>query len=64
VHSEAELIVFAKHSTFSGGVGYCVVSMNNEFLPINLQAERKKFCDNINPVVLGIECDAFWKRIE
>jgi hypothetical protein len=45
-------------------VGSCVISMNNESPPINLRAERKKFCENINTVVLGIKCVAFWKRVE
>jgi hypothetical protein len=55
---------FAKGSAFSGGVGSCVVSMNNEPLPINLRAEWKKFCENINMVALGIKCVAFWKCVE
>jgi hypothetical protein len=63
VYGEAEPIFFAKSSTFSGGVGSSVVSMTNES-PINLRSERKKFCKNINTVVLGIQYAAFWKRIE
>jgi hypothetical protein len=38
--------------------------MNNKFPPINLRAERRKFCENINTVVLGIKCVAFWKGVE
>jgi hypothetical protein len=38
--------------------------MNTESLPINPRAERKKFCENISTGVLGIQCVAFWKRIE
>jgi hypothetical protein len=53
-----------KSSAFSGGVESCVVIMNNESPPINLRAERKKFCENINRVVLGIQSVAFWKRVE
>jgi hypothetical protein len=53
-----------KSSVFSGGVGSCVVSMNNESPPIDLQGERKKFCLSINMVVLGIKCIAFWKRVK
>jgi hypothetical protein len=53
-----------KSSAFSGGVRPCVVSMNNESPLINLRAERKKFCENINTIVLGIRCVAFWKCVE
>jgi hypothetical protein len=53
-----------KSSAFSGGVLSCVVSMNNKSPPIDLQAERKKFCENIDTVVLGIKSVAFWKRVE
>jgi hypothetical protein len=35
--------------------------MKNESPPINLRAERKKVCENINRVVLGIKYVAFWK---
>jgi hypothetical protein len=49
VYGKAEPIFFAKDSVFSG-----VVSMKNESPPINLRAERKKFCENIHKVVLGI----------
>jgi hypothetical protein len=38
--------------------------MNNEFPPINLWAERKKFCENINTAELGIKDVAFWKGVE
>jgi hypothetical protein len=55
---------FAKGSAFSGGVGSCIVSMDNEWPPINLREEQKKFCENINTVVLGIKCVACWKRVE
>jgi hypothetical protein len=48
----------------SGGVGYCVVSMNNESPPISLRVERKKLCENIHMVILGIKCVAFWKCVE
>jgi hypothetical protein len=64
VYGEAKPIFFAISSAFSGGVWSCVVSMNNESLPINLRAERKKFCENIDTVVLGIKCIAFWKHVE
>jgi hypothetical protein len=64
VYGEAEPIFFAKSSAFSGGVGSCLVSMNHESPPINLRAERKKFCENINTVVLGIMGAAAWKRVE
>jgi hypothetical protein len=64
VYGEAEPIFFAKSSAFSGDVASCVVSMNNEFSPINLRAERKKFCDNIDTVLLGMKYVAFWKRVE
>jgi hypothetical protein len=64
VYGEPEPIFFAKGWAFSGGVGTCVVSMNNESFPINLQAKRKKFSENINTVVLGIQGVAFWKRVE
>jgi hypothetical protein len=47
-----------------GRCGVCVVSMNNDSPPINLRAERKKLCENINTVVLGIKCVAFWKCVE
>jgi hypothetical protein len=53
-----------KSSAFSGRVGSCAVSMNNESPPINLGAERKKFFENINTVVIGIKCVTFWKRME
>jgi hypothetical protein len=59
-----EPIFFAKGPAFPGGVGSCVVSMNNESLPINPRAERKKLCENMNTVVLGIKYVAFWKRVE
>jgi hypothetical protein len=59
VCGEAEPIFFAKSWAFSGGVGSCVVSMNNESPPINLGAGRKKFCENIDTVVLGIKFIAF-----
>jgi hypothetical protein len=39
--------------------GSCVVSMNNESPPINLRAEWKKFCEDIDTAVLGIKCVAF-----
>jgi hypothetical protein len=64
VHGEAEPIFFAKSSAFSGGVESCVVSMNNKSPPINLRAERKKFCENINTVLLGIKQIAFGKHVE
>jgi hypothetical protein len=48
VYGEAEPIFFAKSSAFSGGVESCAVRINNESSPINLRAERKKFCENIN----------------
>jgi hypothetical protein len=63
VYSEAEPIFFAQTSAFSGGVESCVVSMNNKSPPINLRAGRKKFCENINTVVFGTKCAAFWKRV-
>jgi hypothetical protein len=47
-----------------GQCGSCVVSMNNEPPPVHMQVERKKLCENINTVVLGIKCVAFWKRVE
>jgi hypothetical protein len=53
-----------KSSVFSGGVGSCVVGMNNESFHINVRVELMKFCENINTVVLGIQYVAFWKRIE
>jgi hypothetical protein len=53
-----------RRMAFLGGVEVCIVSMNNEPPPINLRAERKKFCENINTAVLGITCIAFWKRVE
>jgi hypothetical protein len=53
-----------KSSEFSGGVGFCVVSVKNKPSPINLRVERKKFCENIHAVVLGIQCVACWKRDE
>jgi hypothetical protein len=61
-YGKAEPIFFAKSSAFSGGVGFCVASMNNESSPINLRAERRNFSENINTVVLGIKCVPFWKR--
>jgi hypothetical protein len=64
VYGEAEPIFFTKGSAFSDGVRSCVVSMNNESPPINLRAERKKFCENINTVVLGIKYVTFWKHVE
>jgi hypothetical protein len=64
VYGEAQAIFFTKPSVFSGSVESCVVSMNNEPPPINLRAERKKFCMNISMAVLGIKCVAFWKRVE
>jgi hypothetical protein len=53
-----------KSPAFSGSVGSCVISMNNGSSPINLWAEPEKFCENIDTVVLGIKCVAFWKRVE
>jgi hypothetical protein len=53
-----------KSSAFSGGVWSYVVSMNNESPSINLRAERKKFYEDINTVVLGIQYVAFWKGVE
>jgi hypothetical protein len=50
---------FEESLTFSGGVRSCVVSMKYESFPINLRAERKKFCENIKTFVLGIKCVAF-----
>jgi hypothetical protein len=64
VYGEEEPIFCAKSSAFSGGVGSCVVSMNNESPPMNVRAERKKLCQNINMVVLGIKYVAFWKCVE
>jgi hypothetical protein len=64
VYGEAEPIFFAKGSGFSHSVGSCVVRMNNESPPINLRAERKKFYENINIIVLGMKCVAFWKRVK
>jgi hypothetical protein len=64
VYGEAEPIFLAESSAFSDGVGSCVVSMNNKSLSINLGAEGKKFCKNINTVILGMKCVAFWKRVE
>jgi hypothetical protein len=64
VYGEAEPISFAKRSVFSGGVRSCVVSMNNESLPVNLGADRNKLCENIRTVALGIKYVAFWKRVE
>jgi dihydroorotase-like cyclic amidohydrolase len=64
VDGEAEPIFFAKSSALSGGVASCVVSMNNESPPINLRAEWKKFCENMNTVALGIARVAFWKGFE
>jgi hypothetical protein len=64
VYGKAEPIFFAKSSTFSGRAGSCIVSMNDKSPPINLRADRKKLRENINTVVLGIKCVAFWKRIE
>jgi hypothetical protein len=64
VYGEGEPIFFAKTSAFSGGVGFCVVSMNSESPPINLRAEWKKFCEYINTVVLRIKYVAFWKGVE
>jgi hypothetical protein len=64
VYGEARPIFFAKSSAFSGGVGSCVVSMINESPPINLRAERKKFCANIHRIRLDIKYVAFWKRVE
>jgi hypothetical protein len=63
VYGEAEPIFFAQSPAFSGDVASCVVSMDNESLPINL-SERKKFCENMNTVVLGIKCIAFGERVE
>jgi hypothetical protein len=37
--------------------------MNNESPLINPWAEQKKFCENINTVVLGIKYIAFWKGV-
>jgi hypothetical protein len=59
VYGEAEPIFFVKSSVFSSGVGSCVISMNNESPLINLRAEQKKFCKNINTAVLGMKCVAF-----
>jgi hypothetical protein len=42
VYDEAEPIFFAKSSAFSGGMGSCTVSINNESPPINLRAEREE----------------------
>jgi hypothetical protein len=64
VYDESEPVFFAKRSVLSGGVGSCVVSMNNESPPIKLRAERNKFCDNLNMVLLGINDFAFWNRVE
>jgi hypothetical protein len=64
VYGEAEPIFSVKSSAFSGGVGSCFVNMNNESPPINLQAERNKFSENIDTVVLGIKCITFRKRVE
>jgi hypothetical protein len=64
VYGEVGPIFVAKSSAFSGGVGSCVVSMNNKSPPINLRAERKRLCENINMGVLDIKCFAFWKRVE
>jgi hypothetical protein len=38
--------------------------MNNEFSPIDLRAERKRFHQNIITLALGIKNPAFWKRLE
>jgi hypothetical protein len=59
VYGEAEPIFFAKSPAFSAPVVSCIVSMNNESSPINLRAERKKFCKNINTAVLGMKFVAF-----
>jgi hypothetical protein len=59
VYGEAKPMFFAKSSAFSGGVRSCVVGMNNESPPINVQAERKKFCENVDTVIFGIKCVAF-----
>jgi hypothetical protein len=64
VYSEAERIFLAKSLAFSGGVGSCVIIMNNESPPINLLAKQKKLCENINKGVLGIKCVAFRKGVE
>jgi hypothetical protein len=64
VYGEAEPIFFAQSPAFSGDVASCVVSMDNESPPISLLAGRKKFCENMNTVVLGIKCIAFWERVE
>jgi hypothetical protein len=64
MYDEAESVFFAKRSAVSGCVVSCVVSMNNESAPINLRADRKKLCENINTVVLGIRSVPFWKRLE
>jgi hypothetical protein len=58
VYREAEPIFFTQSSAFSGGARSCFVGMNSESLPINLPAERKKFCENINMVVLGIKVES------
>jgi hypothetical protein len=53
-----------KSSASSGGVEPCVVSMNNECPPIDLQGKRKKFSMSINMGVLGIKCIALWKGVK
>jgi hypothetical protein len=50
VYGELQPNFFAKRSAFSGCVESYVVGMNNESPPINLRAERKKFCETINTV--------------
>jgi hypothetical protein len=64
VYGEAEPLFFPKNLAFSGAVASFIVSMNNGSPPINLRAEQKKFCENIETGVLGIKCVAFWKRVE
>jgi hypothetical protein len=61
VHTRRDGADFLHKSPASWGG---VVSMNNESPPINLRAEQKKFCENINMVVLGIKCVAFWRWFE
>jgi hypothetical protein len=64
VYGEAKPIFFAKGSAFLGGAGSYIVSMSNKSPPINLQAEWKKFYENIHTAALGIKCVVFWKRVE
>jgi hypothetical protein len=64
VYGEAEPNFFAQSPAFSGGVRSWLVNTNNKSHPIDPRAERKKFYENINTIVLGIKCVAFWKRVE